>query len=140
MYVFGVDIPVVEVIFAVGIVGIIVLIEITFVLILITYHMRNSRRLESKVGELVNTLASLNKSEIKELDRIQRIEGEEEGIVGRLRKIKVFQLKQQAVKKKAPVHELTPEQRKKMFKHIVKEKKKNKLLETVDNFLKGWKR
>ena len=99
MYIFGVDIPIVEVIFAVGVVGIILLLEITIVLILITYHMRNSRRIEDKIVTLITALASLNKAELKELGKIKTLEAKEKDIVGRLRKT----LKKLKRKKKKPL-------------------------------------
>jgi hypothetical protein len=97
MYVFGVDIPVVEVIFAICIIGLFVLFEITVILLLITYHMRNSKKLESQIGSLMSALARLNKDELKELNRLKEIEKEEQGIVSKLRTAKAVKQKRSSV-------------------------------------------
>jgi hypothetical protein len=75
MYIFGIDIPLVEIILAVGVIGIILLLEITVVLLLISYHLKNSKKLEDKVGFLLNALSSLNKAELQELQKIKEIKG-----------------------------------------------------------------
>jgi hypothetical protein len=130
MYIFGVDIPVVEVVFAIGIIGIILLLEITVLLILITYHMKSSRRLEDQIGRLMGTMTRLNKEEIKELDKIRAIEKEERSILSRLKGGRLF-------KPAKAAKEISPKERKKMYKQFAKKKPKNKILERVDKFLKG---
>jgi len=70
----GVDIPLIELIFTIGIILIIILIEVIVVLILLTYHMRNSRKLGEEIGKIVGALGSLNKDEFKELNRIKELE------------------------------------------------------------------
>ncbi|MBD3248810.1 hypothetical protein GF336_02080 [Candidatus Woesearchaeota archaeon] len=70
MYVFGVDIPLVELLFALGIFSILILLEITVVLILITYQMRNSKKLEAEINNLTKTLLKLEDKELKELDKL----------------------------------------------------------------------
>lgn len=73
MYVFGVDLPLVELILAVGIIGVIILMEITVILILITFHMRNSKKLEDQIRRLINALTKLEDKELKALDEIEHI-------------------------------------------------------------------
>ena len=68
MFVFGIDIPLVELVFAAGVISIIILLEITAVLVLITYHMKNSRKLEAKLGLIVPKLMQLESKELKELE------------------------------------------------------------------------
>ena len=53
MYIFGVDIPLVELILGIIVVSAIILLEITAILILITYHMKNSKRLENFPPQIV---------------------------------------------------------------------------------------
>ena len=136
MYIFGIDIPLVELLFALAIIGAIILIEIAVVLILITYHMKNSKKLEEQIENLIHALTVLNKEEANELDKLKEIKKEEASFIQRLR-LKRAVKKQ--VKKKASVKEMTPNERKKMYKQFTK-KKKNKVLETVDKFLRRWKK
>ena len=72
MYIFGVDIPLVELILAVGIIGVVILLEITIILILITFHMKTSKRLEGQISRLMNTLLKLEGQELKEIDKFVR--------------------------------------------------------------------
>ena len=140
MYIFGIDIPLVEIILALGVIGIILLLEITIVLLLITYLMKRSRNLEGKIGGLITALASLNKAELKELDKIRRLEETEKGIISRLRKVRILKITKPAKKRKAPVRKITPKQRKKLYETFVSKPRKSKVLEAVDKFLKGWKK
>lgn len=135
MWIFGIDIPLVELILALGIIGIIILIELIIILILISFHMRNSKRLESEIGRLSSTLMELQGRELKEIDKLQKLEETEKGLITRLRKIGGVP------KKMVPVVKgLGPKERKKLYKEIVKKKKRNKLLEKIDKFLARWKK
>ena len=126
MYIFGVDIPLVEVILAVGIIGVIILLEITIILILISYHMKNSKRLESQIGRLTATLMRLQGKELREIDKLMHLEEKEEKIIAKLKKgakpVKVkhrkfvFKVEKPGEKPKKPVHNL---------------------LKKVDSFIKG---
>lgn len=78
MYVFGIEIPLVEVILAMGVIGLIILFEVAVVLLLITYLMKRSKKLEDRIGMLVDSLVSLNKEELKELQKIYDLEGKKE--------------------------------------------------------------
>jgi hypothetical protein len=73
MYVLGVDLPLVEILLAVTIIGIIILLEITVMLVLISFHMRNSRKLEDKIGMLTNKLMQIEGKELQELKEIEHI-------------------------------------------------------------------
>ena len=132
MYVFGVDIPLIELILAVGVVGVIILLEITIILILITFHMKNSKKLENQIGVLISKLMTLEGQELKEIDKLHDLAKQEKGILSRLKKF--------GFKAKKPEKPLTPKQRKKLYKQMSKPKKKNVLIDSVDKFLKRWKK
>jgi len=80
MYVFGIEIPLVEIVIALGIIGIIILFEISVVLILITYHLKNSKRLEAEMGRLTHTLMRLQGKELKGLEELKKIKGTKKAI------------------------------------------------------------
>ena len=71
MFVFGIDIPLVELIFAFTIIAIIILIEITIILLLMAYQMKNSRKLGSQIKALSNKLMRLEGKELAEIDRLR---------------------------------------------------------------------
>jgi len=73
MYAFGIDIPLVEIIIGVMLISLIMLIEITIILILITFHMRNSKKLENEIGRLSTTLMRLQGRELKEIAKLQKM-------------------------------------------------------------------
>ena len=75
MYAFGIDIPLVEIIIGVMLISVIMLVEITIILILITFHMRNSKKLENEIGRLSTTLMRLQGRELKEIEKLQKITG-----------------------------------------------------------------
>jgi len=56
----GMDIPLVEILFALGIIVIIILIEVIIILVLINYHLKNSRRLEHELAKHVHALHILH--------------------------------------------------------------------------------
>ena len=74
MYIFGLDIPVVEITLLVGVIGIILAVEIIVALLLIIYHMRNTKRLEDKINALVDKLVKLESQELKELSQLEDID------------------------------------------------------------------
>ena len=134
MYVLGVDIPLVELIIGVGIIGVIILLEITIILVLITRNMKNSKKLETQIGELITKLMRLEGQELKEIEKLHDLTQEEKSLISRIKKLGVKP-------EKKPEKALTPAQRKKLYKQMTKKtKKKNVLLESVDNFLKRWKK
>ena len=131
MYIFGVDIPLVELILGIIVVSAIILLEITAILILITFHMKNSKRLENKIGRLSLVLMKLEDKELKELDKLQKLEEKEEGIISKLKRLKIMPTTT-APKKKIDI-KITP-------KRKVQIKKKSRLLEAVDKVLMRWKK
>jgi hypothetical protein len=88
MYILGVDIPLVELILAVGVIGIIILLEITIILLMITYHMKNSKKLELEIAKLVDALTILNQQEFRELQKIKSLGEQELTLTDKLRHIR----------------------------------------------------
>lgn len=72
MLVFGVDIPLIEVIFAVGIIMFILLIETIVVISLLIKQMNKSKRLAELVEKLSDSILDIKRSEIQELDKLNR--------------------------------------------------------------------
>lgn len=85
MFVFGIDIPLVELIFAFTIIAVIILIEITIILLLMAYQMKNSKKLGGEIKRLSNTLMRLEDKELKELDKIKEIEDRKRELLKRTR-------------------------------------------------------
>ena len=132
MFVFGIDIPLVEFVFAAGVISIIILLEITAVLVLITYHMKNSRKLEAKLGLIVPKLMQLESKELKELEKLADLIHKEQGMVSRIKTKKSHRSK---------VHKsLTLKQREKLYEDMHKEDKGESVLEKVDKFIRGIKK
>ena len=125
MYIFGIDIPLVELLFALGIIWTIILIEIAVVLILISYHMKNTKKLEEQVEKLIHALTVLNKEESLEFDKLKGLTKKETTLVGWIRK------------KVSTAKEISPKERKKLNKSFTK---KNHVIKAVDKFLKRWKK
>ena len=75
MYVFGVDIPLVELIFALGVIGSFLVLEIMVVLFLITYHLRTTKKLEKQIARLMSSLLQLEEEELKEIDKLSNMTG-----------------------------------------------------------------
>lgn len=88
MYIFGVDIPLVELFFGVYIIGVIILIEITIILIMITYQMRTSRQLSGDIRRLSHTLMRLENKEMNELVKLSKLEDKELEEIDRLKKLR----------------------------------------------------
>ena len=63
VYAFGIEIPLIEILFALGVIGIIVLLEIIIVLAISAYQMKNVREL---VEEMLVSSSSERSKEIKE--------------------------------------------------------------------------
>ncbi|MBS3165990.1 hypothetical protein J4444_02610 [Candidatus Woesearchaeota archaeon] len=72
MLVFGIDIPLIEVILAIGIVIILLLIEAIVIIGLLIKHLNKSRELGELIQKLSQTILSIKKAEIEELDKIRR--------------------------------------------------------------------
>jgi hypothetical protein len=72
MLVFGIDIPLVEVIFALAIIIFILLVESIVIISLLIKQMNKSKKLGSLIEQLSETLLQIKKAEIEELDKIKR--------------------------------------------------------------------
>jgi len=71
MLVFGVDIPLVEVIFALAIIIFLILIESIVVIAMLIKQMNKSKKLSELVGKLSETILDIKKTEIDELSRLR---------------------------------------------------------------------
>jgi short subunit fatty acids transporter len=89
MFVFGVDVPLVEIIFAFTIIALIILVEITIILILIAYQMKNSKRLGWEVKRLSNALMRLEDKELLEIKKLRNLENKEKKFIKELEKEKI---------------------------------------------------
>jgi len=71
MLVFGVDIPLVEVIFALAIIIFLILVESIVVIAMLLKQMNKSKKLSELVGKLSDTILDIKKAEIDELNRLR---------------------------------------------------------------------
>ncbi|PIZ50588.1 hypothetical protein COY27_06610 [Candidatus Woesearchaeota archaeon CG_4_10_14_0_2_um_filter_33_13] len=72
MLVFGVDIPLVEVIFVLSIIIFILLVESIVVISLLMKQMHKTNKLGDLVQKLSETLLEIKRAEIEELDKIRK--------------------------------------------------------------------
>ncbi|MBT4539045.1 hypothetical protein HOI26_02880 [Candidatus Woesearchaeota archaeon] len=72
MIIFGVDIPLIEIIIALGIIQILVLVEAAVVIILLIKHMNQSKKQSELMNNLSKTLVEIKRLEIKELDKLRK--------------------------------------------------------------------
>ena len=72
MLVFGIDIPLVEVLFVLGIIIGILLVESIVVISLLSKQMNKTNKLASLVQKLSETLLEIKKAEIEELDKLRK--------------------------------------------------------------------
>jgi len=71
MLLFGVDVPLVEVVFALAVVMFILLIEMIIVISLMIKEMNKTKHLTELVEKLSETILSIKKAEIEELDKLK---------------------------------------------------------------------
>jgi len=71
MLVFGVDIPLIEVILAFALVTFMLLAEAVIVIILLIRQMNKTKKLSGLVEELSETILEIKKAEIYELDKLK---------------------------------------------------------------------
>ncbi len=71
MLVFGVDIPLIEVVFALAMVGFIILVEIIIVVVLLMKNLNKAKELGDTLNKLAQVLLSVKKEEIKEIERLK---------------------------------------------------------------------
>ncbi len=72
MLVFGIDIPLIEVVFALAMIGFIVLVEIIVVVVLLMKNLNKAKELGDTLNKLAQVLLSVKKEEIKEIERLKR--------------------------------------------------------------------
>lgn len=72
MLVFGIDVPLIEVIFVFLIISFILLIEIIVIVALLVKHTNKSKKLTDLVEKLSETILEIKKAEIQELDKLKR--------------------------------------------------------------------
>ncbi len=86
VYFAGVDVPLTELIIAIGVVAIIILFEIIVVLVMINYNLRSSKRIEEQIRRLSASLMQLENKEFRELEKIEKIEGKKLALLPKLKK------------------------------------------------------
>ena len=72
MLVFGIDVPLIEVILALAIVMFLLLVESIVIISLLVKHLNKTKRLGDLVEKLSGTLLDIKKKEIEELDKLKR--------------------------------------------------------------------
>ncbi|HLC70727.1 MAG TPA: hypothetical protein VJI32_01900 [Candidatus Nanoarchaeia archaeon] len=72
MLVFGVDVPLVEVVLAFAIIAFLILIEAIIVIALLSKHLSKTRKLGELIEKLSETILEIKKKEIEELDLIKK--------------------------------------------------------------------
>lgn len=72
MLLFGVDVPLIEIIFALAVIMFILLLEMIVVIALLLKEMQKTKHLAELVEKLSETILSIKKAEIEELDKIRK--------------------------------------------------------------------
>ena len=72
MLVFGVDVPLVELILALAIIMFILLFEVIVVLSLVIKQLNKTKKQEEEIGKLAEVMVKVKNTEIQELDRIKK--------------------------------------------------------------------
>ena len=72
MFVFGVDIPLVEIILGLLVMIIILFLEAIIVVGILIKDMNKTKKLAELIGKLSETILQIKKAEIEELDKIKR--------------------------------------------------------------------
>ncbi|HLC51949.1 MAG TPA: hypothetical protein VJI98_01755 [Candidatus Nanoarchaeia archaeon] len=72
MLVFGIDVPLVEVVFAMGIIILILLIESLVVISLLVKQLGKTKRVGEAVEKLSEAILEIKRAEIEELDRLAK--------------------------------------------------------------------
>jgi hypothetical protein len=73
MLAFGVDVPLIEIIFALALIIFILLVETIVILSLLMKQMNKSKDLARLIEKLSDTLLNIKKAEIEELDKLKKI-------------------------------------------------------------------
>lgn len=146
VYIGGVEIPLVELFLGIGVISIIILVELIAILILISFHMKNSRKLEEEMGKLTHALLTIQGKEYAEFANIKKLEEREEAFITKLSSKRKEQAKKQAPvvhsKQTAPVKAV---EKKQPAAQVQKKESKpepvtqNKVIKDVDHFFEEWK-
>jgi len=72
MLVFGVDIPLIEVVFALALISFVILVEIIVVVILLMQNLNRSKDLSDTLVKLAQILLDVKKEELKEIEKLKR--------------------------------------------------------------------
>ena len=72
MLVFGVDVPLIEIVVGIAVVMFILLAESVIVVALLIKQMNKSKKLMELVEKLSDTILDIKKAEIEELDKLRR--------------------------------------------------------------------
>tara|TARA_Y100000310_G_C20367234_1_gene661791 strand:- start:159 stop:380 length:222 start_codon:yes stop_codon:yes gene_type:complete len=73
MLAFGVDVPLIEIIFALALIIFILLVETIVILSLLMKQMNKSKDLARLIEKLSDTLLNLKKAEFEELDKLKKL-------------------------------------------------------------------
>jgi len=73
MLVFGIDIPLVEIIFTLAFIMFILLVESIIIIILLARHINKTKKMSSLISKLSETILAIKKVEVQELDKIKRM-------------------------------------------------------------------
>lgn len=72
MLIFGVDVPLVEIILVFSILIFILFVETVFVLVLLIRQMNKTKKLGDQITRLSETILGIKKKEIEELDKLKK--------------------------------------------------------------------
>ncbi len=72
MLVFGIDIPLVEIIFALAIILVILMIEAIVIIAMMASQLQKTKKIDELTIKLSETILAIKKAEIDELDRLKR--------------------------------------------------------------------
>jgi Flp pilus assembly protein TadB len=72
MITFGVDVPLVEILFAIGLIMFVLLVELIIVVIILSRQMNETKKLSQLSKEMSEVLLQINQSQINELTKLRR--------------------------------------------------------------------
>ncbi len=72
MLVFGIDIPLVEIIFALAIILVILMIEAIVIIAMMAAQLQKTKKIDELTIKLSDTILAIKKAEIDQLDRLKR--------------------------------------------------------------------
>ena len=72
MLVFGIDIPLVEIIFGLAIIIFILMVESLILISLMVRQMNKTKKLSDLIGKMSETILAIKNAEVHELDKLKR--------------------------------------------------------------------